>query len=291
MKKSNRIMITGSRGFIGSALKKKLDNPTEFDIAIDRRMSILNKEALSGFIDENQPNVIIHLAANPLPSKSVEDTIYDMTLNIGGTLNLLEVCKKKELDLLLFTSTAAVYGKPDYLPIDDAHPKHPTSPYGISKLACEGYCNFYRRKYNVPITIARFFNIYGIGQPLGLVIPDIVKKIVENKDGTIKLNGVKEDARDFLYLDDLTEALIKIIQKKLVGYEINFAGDENIRIIDLAKKLAIILKKDIKFEYANMGLSASQLYGDISTTKKLLDWSPSTPFDVGLKKVVANILK
>lgn len=284
-------MITGSRGFIGSALKKKLDNPTEFDIAIDRRMSILNKEALSGFIDENQPNVIIHLAANPLPSKSVEDTIYDMTLNIGGTLNLLEVCKKKELDLLLFTSTAAVYGKPDYLPIDDAHPKHPTSPYGISKLACEGYCNFYRRKYNVPITIARFFNIYGIGQPLGLVIPDIVKKIVENKDGTIKLNGVKEDARDFLYLDDLTEALIKIIQKKLVGYEINFAGDENIRIIDLAKKLAIILKKDIKFEYANMGLSASQLYGDISTTKKLLDWSPSTPFDVGLKKVVANILK
>jgi len=290
MSKSNKIMITGSRGFIGSALRKKLDNPMEFDIAIDRRMSVLNKEALSSFIDENQPNIIVHLAANPLAAKSVEDTIYDMTLNIGGTLNLLEACKKKELDLLLFTSTAYVHGKPDYLPVDDAHPKHPTNPYGISKLACENYCNFYRNRYNIPITIVRFFNIYGIGQPFGMVIPDIIKKIVENKDGIVKLRGVKEDARDFLYLDDLAEALIKIIQKKLVGHTINLAGGESIRIIDLAKKLAIILKKDIKFECSDIeNIKISQLYADISTTKKLLDWSPSTSLDVGLEKVVASI--
>ena len=97
----NKIMITGSRGFIGSALTKRFSNPIEYDIVIDRRMSILNKDALSLFMDKAEPNIIIHLAGNPLAVRSVEDPVYDMNLNIHGTLNLLEVCKNRNLDLFL----------------------------------------------------------------------------------------------------------------------------------------------------------------------------------------------
>ena len=98
----DKIMITGSRGFIGSALTKYFDNPIEYDIALDRGMSVLNKHALSLFMDKVEPNIVIHLAGNPFAPKSVEDPIYDMNLNIGGTLTLLEVCKNRKIDLLLF---------------------------------------------------------------------------------------------------------------------------------------------------------------------------------------------
>ena len=178
-------MITGSRGFIGSALTKYFDNPIEYDIALDRGMSVLNKHALSLFMDKVEPNIIIHLAGNPFAPKSVEDPVYDMNLNIGGTLNLLEVCKNRKIDLLLFSSTAYVYGEPLDLPVAEDHKRFhmgSNTPYGISKTACEAYCNYYNKKCGVPVTIMRFFNIYGPNQTLGLVVPDILDNIMKSKN-------------------------------------------------------------------------------------------------------------
>jgi len=137
---SDKIMITGSRGFIGSTLTKYFDNPIEYDIALDRGMSVLNEHALSLFMDKVEPNIIIHLAGNPFAPKSVEDPVYDMNLNIGGTLNLLEVCKNRKIDLLLFSSTAYVYGEPLDRPVAENHKQFhmgTNTPYGISKTACE----------------------------------------------------------------------------------------------------------------------------------------------------------
>ena len=284
-------MITGSRGFIGSALTKYFDNPIEYDIALDRRMSVLNEHALSLFMDKVEPNIIIHLAGNPLAPKSVEDPIYDMNLNIGGTLNLLEVCKNRKIDLLLFSSTAYVYGEPLYLPVVENHQQtYPNSPYGISKSACESYCNYYREKCGVPATIMRFFNIYGPNQPLGLVVPDILDKIMKSEDGKVKLRGTDVDSRDFLYVDDLANAISKIVQKRITGETINLGGKGNVKIIDLAKKIAQIVGKDITFEVKKQSETSkiSNLHADISKAEKLLDWSPKTSLEEGLKKVVES---
>lgn len=287
----NKIMITGSRGFIGSALIKRFSNPIEYDIVIDRRMSILNKDALSLFMDKAEPNIIIHLAGNSLAVRSVEDPVYDMNLNIHGTLNLLEVCKNRNLDLFLFASTAYIYGEPLYLPIDENHQQtFPTTPYGISKSTCEFYCNYYRNKFNVPISIMRFFNIYGIGQPLGLVVPDIINNIMNNKDGIVKLRGSEDDSRDFLYLEDLADAIAKIVQKKIVGETINLGGSSSVKILDLAKKIAKILGKDITFECKKVEKAKiSKLHADISKAQRLLDWSPTISLDEGLKTVVESV--
>jgi nucleoside-diphosphate-sugar epimerase len=284
-------MITGSKGFIGSALTKYFDNPIEYDIAIDRRMSVLNEHALSLFMDKVEPNVIIHLAGNPLATKSVEDPVYDMNLNIGGTLNLLEVCKNRKIDLLLFSSTAYVYGEPLYLPIDENHQQtYPSSPYGISKAACEFYCNYYREKCGVPITVMRFFNVYGPNQPLGLVVPDILDKIMKSEDGKVKLRGTDEDSRDFLYVDDLANAISKIVQKRIVGETINLGGKDDVKIIDLAKKIAQIVGKDITFEVKKQSEASkiSKLHANISKAENLLDWSPKISLEEGLKKVIES---
>jgi len=234
---SDKIMITGSKGFIGSALTKYFDNPIEYDIAIDRRMSVLNEHALSLFMDKVEPNIIIHLAGNPFAPKSVEDPIYDMNLNVGGTLNLLEVCKNRKIDLLLFSSTAYVYGEPLYLPVDENHQRFhmgTDTPYGISKTTCEAYCNYYSKKCGVPITIMRFFNIYGPNQSLGLVVPDILDNVMKSKDGKVKLRGTDADSRDFLYVDDLADVISQIVKKRIVGETINLGGKDNVKIIDLA---------------------------------------------------------
>ena len=291
---TDKIMITGSRGFIGSALRRYFDNPIEYDVVLDRRMSVLNKDALSLFMDREQPNIIIHLAGNPFAPKSVEDPIYDMNINIGGTLNLLEVCRNRKIDMLLFSSTAYVYGEPLYLPIDENHQQtYPNSPYGISKSACEFYCNYYREKFNVPTTIMRFFNVYGPNQSLGLVVPDIIDNIAKSTDSNVKLRGTDADSRDFLYVDDLAEAISKIIQKKIVGETINLGGKGNVRIIDLAKKIATILDKEINFEIKKKSEASniSQLHADISKAEKLLGWTPKTQLEDGLKMVVDAYLK
>ena len=290
---SDKIMITGSRGFIGSALTKYFDNPIEYDIALDRRMSVLNEHALSLFMDKAKPNIIIHLAGNPFATKSVEDPVYDMNLNIGGTLNLLEVCKNRKIDLFLFSSTAYVYGEPLYQPVDENHQRFHmgiNSPYGISKSACESYCNYYREKCGVPITIMRFFNIYGPNQSLGLVVPDILDNIMKSRDGKVKLRGTDADSRDFLYVDDLANAISKIVKKRISGETINLGGKDNVKIIDLAEKIAQIAGKDITFEVKKQSEASkiSSLHADISKAEKLLDWSPKTSLEDGLKKVIES---
>jgi len=290
---SDKIMITGSRGFIGSALTKYFDNPFEYDIALDRGMSVLNQHTLSRFMDKTQPNIIIHLAGNPFAPKSVEDPVYDMNLNVGGTLNLLEVCKNRKIDLLLFSSTAYVYGEPLYLPVDENHQRFhmgTDTPYGISKSACESYCNYYSKKCGVPITIMRFFNIYGPNQSLGLVVPDILDNIMKSKDGKVKLRGTDADSRDFLYVDDLADAISQIVKKRIVGETINLGGKDNVKIIDLAKKIAETAGKNITFEVKKQSESSkiSSLHADISKAEKLLGWSPKTSLEDGLKKVIES---
>jgi nucleoside-diphosphate-sugar epimerase len=223
----------------------------------------------------------------------VEDPVYDMNLNIGGTLNLLEVCKNRKIDLLLFSSTAYVYGEPLYQPIDENHKRFHMgidTPYGISKSACESYCNYYSKKCGVPITIMRFFNIYGPNQSLGLVVPDIIDNIMKSKDGKVKLRGTDADSRDFLYVDDLADAISQIVKKRIVGETINLGGKDNVKIIDLAKKIADTAGKDIIFEVKKQSEASkiSSLHADISKAEKLLDWSPKTSLEDGLKKVIES---
>lgn len=283
-------MVTGSRGFIGSNFRKICPDVMEFDVVKDRRQSILNKDAVNEFLDENKPNTILHLAANPLASKSVMDPHYDMSLNINGTLNMLECCKNRKIDLFIYTSTAYIYGEPEYLPVDEKHPAKPSTPYGISKYAGEMYCRYYAKKYNVPVVIVRFFNIYGPNQPTGFVIPDITNNILDNNSDVVQLRGSSNDERDFLHISDLCHALLRVIEKRPVHGTFNLGGGAPIKITELAKMISATLKKDVRFECAmTENIKISRLFADISAAKESLNWEPKIELSSGVAEVVSAI--
>lgn len=282
-----KVMISGSRGFVGKRVAKLFKNVAEYDIAIDRTHSISNKYAISKFLKKENPDIVIHLAANPHVQTSYTDPHFDLELNTSGTLNMLECCHDHGIDHFIFSSTAYVYGEPQYMPIDINHPTNPTSPYGISKLASELYCKFYE-KQGLPVTILRFFNIYGDGQPYGYVIPDITKRIRETKGSRFEMRGSPEDVRDFLIVEDLADCIRQVVRKRPIGKILNVGGGKNYTILEVANMISKILKNPKTFYYPKQSSvkKISRLHADITQTTKLLDWKPKTSLEEGLKQVV-----
>jgi nucleoside-diphosphate-sugar epimerase len=138
----------------------------------------------------------------------------------------------------------------------------------------------------------RFFNIYGLNQPTGFVIPDITNNILNASGHTVQLKGSEDDTRDFLYVNDLAEALIKVIERKPIGETINLAGGSPVKISDLAKMISKIIGRNTSFECAHTeNIKISRLYADISKAKKLLGWQPRTELSKGLEEVIGAIME
>ncbi len=284
MKINKKIAITGSSGFIGSALVKRLLN-NNFDVIkidLEKNLDITNINDLS-----NIPkfDILIHLAAKiyvPLSFKNPRDFYHT---NIIGTLNALELCKKYNAKMILASSY--IYGYPKYLPIDENHAIEAVNPYSQSKIMCEQLCEGYNRDFGVPILILRPFNIYGIHQSKDFLIPSIIHQIKKRK---VVINNLRPK-RDFIYLDDMVDAYISAISYDNNNFDVfnicdgrSFSVQE---IIDIIRKFS-----PNSFEVVDIGESRKNeiwdLYGDNSKAKKLLNWAPKMDLTDGLKIIMAQ---
>jgi UDP-glucose 4-epimerase len=202
MKINDRVLLTGSSGFIGGFLKSAL---------LKRNFEVRTFDQESGDIKkwddlkDISVDVIYHLAAITYVPFSFENPRVTYETNVVGTLNILELCRLNTVKKLIFTS-AYVYGYPKHLPINEEHPVNPTNPYMHSKLIGEEMCQKYSELYGIPCTVIRPFNIYGEGQDERFLIPTILKQAGRN--GTIVLEN-PEPKRDFLYVGDLVDAHLK----------------------------------------------------------------------------------
>jgi UDP-glucose 4-epimerase len=263
-----KILITGSEGFIGTHLKNYLKDKYElilFDIRLSWEMDVRNRKSIVDFIKEKKPDVIIHLAANPDIVKSVDEPSEDLRLNALGTVNVLEAAKEVKPELVIFTSTAQVYGEPQQERMNENHPIAPKSPYAIGKYTAEQYCQFYLQKFNVPSVVFRFFNIYGPGQPCSVVVPALIDKIFK-AERYLEMLGSKDDSRDFVFVKDLCSAFDLAIEKKPIGEIINLGSGEETSIFELAKTIAGLLKKPIEFKYKEENIESakiSRMAGDV----------------------------
>ena len=286
-----RVLITGSEGFIGTHLKEHLLSTggyelSLFDIKLNCFQDVRDAAAVRAFIASEKPNVIIHLAANPDITRSVHYPHPDLELNVGGTINVLEAIRDSPVDLFILASTAQVYGEPQQEKMDENHPISPKSPYAIGKYTAERYCLFYQQTYNIPVTIFRFFNVYGPDQPDNVVVPSLLRKI-SAAQGRLDMFGSKEDSRDFLYVKDICEAIELAVRKKPVGEIINLGSGKETTIYDLARTIAEILGKSIEFSYSDaVGAGKiSRLCAQPEKARRILSWKARTELREGVVAV------
>jgi len=292
-----KILVTGSRGFLGRHLVVNLRDydceVVEFDIKAHDWMDITDFDACEKIIKEQTPNVVFHLAANPSPAKSMEDPVFDLTINAIGTLNILRAVIKFGVDIhLIFASTAYVYGEPQYVPIDEKHELNPSSPYGISKLTAENYVRFFHKRYGLNYTICRFFNIYGPGQRAGFVVPDFIYRAKElDPNEPFMVYGTANDSRDFIYVEDVVEALLSILKTGPLNREINIGSGKETKIVDLARIVLGYFGKNPWIHCTKKEGKVTRLLSDISVAKKELQWNPIFDLHEGIEKTIRSCLE
>ena len=319
-------VITGGCGFIGISLIKKLikedghnirilDNLTTgtrddlseacvFSETLKNNISIFNNiELIVGdILDEDlaikvtkNADVIIHLAANTGVGPSVKNPRADCMANVIGTFNYLEAARINSIQRFVFASSGAPAGEVDP-PIHEELPPHPVSPYGASKLAGEGYCSAYYKTFNIQTVMLRFGNVYGPGS---LHKSSIVAKFIKqalNKE-TLEIYGDGAQTRDFIYIDDLINALrLSVTTDNIGGEAFQIASNQETTVGEITKKMVEILNQngindiDVINGETRLG-DVKRNYSDTSKAKNRLGWQPTMNQDEGLKKTVEYFLQ
>ncbi|UFJ39156.1 NAD-dependent epimerase/dehydratase family protein [Brevibacillus humidisoli] len=223
------VLVTGGAGFIGSHLVEKLLAAGHRTIVVDNESSGLRQyvpadaiyynldicdERLRDVIKEEKPEIIVHLAAQSVVPVSVRDPALDAQINIQGLIGLLEAARQQQVRKVIYASTAAVYGEPASVPIVEEMAGHLLSPYAVSKYAGEGYLAAYHHLYGIAYTAFRFANVYGprqLAKSDGGVVAIFTELIRYGK--TLTINGDGEQTRDFIFVGDVTDAMIRAFDK------------------------------------------------------------------------------
>ena len=289
-----KILITGHSGFIGQYLVKSLKEKYEV-IGISRKIfdaDIINiqKDIRKINIKDipEDVNCIIHLAGLTDVYYCQENSSKCFDVNVGGTQNMLEIAKQRK-SKFIFISSSHIYGNPKKLPILETQKAKPISNYAYSKLNSEILCESYSKNYNLDVSIARIFSVYGPASPPHHVITKIIKNLI-NKE-KIKLGNLFPK-RDFIYIQDVVSA-IEILVKKTNGFNIyNIGTGNSSSISDLIEMLSKITNKNAEIETDISKIrknEVKEIRSDISKMIKL-GWEPKYDLNKGLKLTVKQIL-
>ncbi|MDP2994114.1 MAG: NAD-dependent epimerase/dehydratase family protein, partial [Anaerolineales bacterium] len=301
-------LITGVAGFIGSRLTEMLieqghivTGVDNMNHAYDVRMKeyrLRKFQSLKGFnfqkLDisdraavETLPafDAIINLAARAGVRDSIEDPWAFMETNLTGTLNLLELARRKGIQKFVQASTAGIYGANPPLPTPEtAESDHPLQPYAASKKSAEVLCHTYHFMHGLDVTVFRYFTVYGPAGRPDMVMFRFAKWISEGQP--VHLYGTGEQSRGFTYLDDIVRGTILGLQP--MGYEIiNLGGHETITINQMIAMLEELTGK--KAHIQNLPAHRADILAnsaDISKAKRLLGWEPQMDLVEGMKHLV-----
>lgn len=258
--KKKKVCVTGGAGFIGSYLVDRLvSEGCEVTVIDNLQGGNLNNLAKSQpAIHFNKSDVrdydslkntmkgidlVFHLAANANVPYSVECPEYDFETNIIGTYNILRSCLHNSIGKLVYASSAAIYGNPKYVPMDENHPLDPVSPYGASKLAGEKLAFAYSHVYNLQVVSMRISNTYGPRQPR-YVMYDLFNKLKANPH-QMEVLGTGEQLRDYCYIEDTINAFILAAEHdKAIGGAFNIASGKATSI----KEVVTIILKALNLE-------------------------------------------
>ena len=308
-----KILLTGFAGFIGSHLTEKLLNEDYTVIGIDdfndfydpktkernittfkinknfifNKGDIRDKNIISEIFKKHKPEIVVHLAARAGVRPSLQLPLLYEEVNVLGTLNLLEAARNNNCQKFIFGSSSSVYGECKNIPFKETElDLKPISPYGVSKLTGEKYCQAYHHLYKLPIICLRFFTVYGPRQRPDLAIHKFTKLIDEGKP--IPVFGDGNYKRDFTYITEIIDGVMSSIVYNKTSFEIfNLGESHSTSVNDLVKLLenAIGKKAVIDWQKAQPG-DVPLTYADVSKAEKLLGYKPRTKPEEEIKKFV-----
>jgi UDP-glucose 4-epimerase len=297
-------LVTGGAGFIGSHLVDALVDAGANVTAIDnlkkgrleniagskdhinfRKIDVRDYNRVKEVVKDQQ--IIFHLAANASVPTSVSDYCYDFETNAMGTFNILRAAIENKVKKVIFTSSAAVYGEPVYVPTDESHALNPVSPYGSTKMTGEAIGLAYGRTFGIDFTTVRVFNNYGPRQT-HYVIYDLLEKLWKDS-ARLEVLGDGTQVRDYCYVADGVRALLLIAEKDCSrGQVYNLAGGNPIQIRDLVKLIIDVLGlKRVRVEYTGYSWKGdiNRLIADITKIREL-GFEPEINLRDGIIKMV-----
>lgn len=314
-----RVLITGGLGFIGSNLAHKL-------VELGARVSLVDclmpsqggnlfniqgiedktRVNIADIRDENSTNYLVqgqdyifNLAGQVSHVDSMRYPLVDLDINCRGQLTLLEACRQNNPGVkIVYAGTRQVYGKPDYLPVDEGHPIRPVDINGIHKQAAEWYHSLYYNVYGLRTTSLRLTNTYGPRQTIkhnrGDFTGWFIGQAIENKQ--IEIFGDGSQLRDFTFVDDVIDAfLLAGASEKTEGLAFNLGGEKPYTLLEFVE---ILLKtcrsgsyKITPFPEERRRIDIGSIYSSDATIRGILDWSPKTSLEKGLAQTVQYVKK
>ncbi len=312
--RGSRVLITGGMGFIGSNLAHRL---VELDAQVTLVDSLIpiyggNQRNIAGIEhrvrvniadvrDEYSMNYLVqgqdylfNLAGQTSHLDSMTDPYTDLEINCRAQLSILEACRKNNPHLkLVYASTRQIYGKPDYLPVDERHPLHPVDVNGVNKMAGEWYHILYNNVYGIRACALRLTNTYGprmrVKDARQTFLGIWIKRLIDEEP--IQVFGDGSQIRDFNYVDDVVEALLLAGASSAAdGGIFNLGSDETINLRDLAALLIDINGggsfEIVPFPPDRKAIDIGDYYADYRLIQGRLGWRPKVPLREGLRRTL-----
>ena len=308
--------ITGGAGFIGSTLSKKLIEQGNKVVTIDNfcdfynpkikednvkellqnknfklyRADIRDRQAIKEIFDESDIDIVMHLAAMAGVRPSIENPILYQEVNCMGTQNILEEMRQHDVKNGVFASSSSVYGNCKEVPFrEDMIVDYAISPYAATKKANEVMAHVYHKLFDMNIIMLRFFTVYGPKQRPDLAINKFTRLMLEDKE--IPMFGDGTTSRDYTYIDDIVDGIIKSCDYSMNNKEVyeilNLGNSSPTTLKEMINIIGEVLGREPKIKQMPMQPGdVERTYADISKTKKLIGYQPKTTFKEGIKNFV-----
>jgi UDP-glucose 4-epimerase len=298
-----KVLVTGGAGFIASHVVDALID-AGFDVVVvddlsTGRASNLNSRArfvrmdirdpaLAALFEQERPDFVNHHAAQMDVRRSIVDPLFDASVNILGSLNVIECAKATGVRRMVYISTGgAVYGEPEYVPCDEGHPVNPICQYGASKHTVEHYLFMYHANYGLDYTVLRYPNVYGPRQDPGGeagVVAIFIGQMLS--DAVVTINGDGDQVRDFVYVGDCARANLLALTSGRNGI-FNVGSGRGTSVNDISRVLKTLTgySRDVQHGPPKLGETRA-IYLNAEKAARELGWSPEVSLEDGLASTI-----